>query len=163
MALGPEQALVAAVSGAALILTVGFASVWAAQPDEVRGVDSVGIVSPAPFNDPPYCHHLIDGSQIAHQILLRVHSLAENPPPPPGGVAVVFSQGSTRLGNATTDGLQCASLTAPGAGSYVFAARAEQTVDGVRHEWWSNSITRYYSGDPPGFIEIRLNNYARYA
>ena len=163
MPLGTEHALVTLVSVGAVALSAVFAGIWWNLDDPADAKGASVIVSPAPFNQPPFCDHRIETKNGAHQIIVRANPLPENPPPPPNGITIRVLSGAQTVATNMTDIFGCGSLFVPGAGSYVFEASAQETSDDATHHWWSNAVTRYYDGESPAFFELRLNNYARYA
>jgi hypothetical protein len=163
MPLGTEHALVAGVSIAALTLGALFAGIWWSDAASARARPDDAILSPAPFKE-AFCEHRIDQRPAAaQQIIVRVNPLPQNPPPPREGIRVAVLEGPRTLSTDVTDVFACASLLVAGSGSYSFEAAVEETYDNATHKWWSNAVTRFYDGESPGFLEIRLNNYARYA
>ncbi|HEX9815910.1 MAG TPA: hypothetical protein VGB18_02925 [Candidatus Thermoplasmatota archaeon] len=162
MPLGTEQVLVAAVSTAAVVMGAVFAGIWW-NVGEPGGPDVASMMaSPAPFHETPFCEHLIEKRNGQHQIIIRANPLPDNPPPPPDEIVITVKRGAKHVGEDSTDIFGCATVWVPGAGSFVFEATVQETDEEATHRWWSNAITRYYDGESPGFIEVRLNNYARY-
>ena len=161
MPLGTEQALVGAVSAAAVVIGAVFAGIWWNVGDPSGSRLTATVVSPAPFHA-TFCDHLIAPKNGQHQVIVRVNPLPETPPPPPEGILVQASFGARVVGTDTTDIFGCATVDVPRAQTYVFEASVKETDDNATHRWWSNALTTYYDGESPGYVEVRLNNYARY-
>lgn len=162
MPLGTEQVLVAAVSAGAVVIGVALAGIWWNVGDPGAPNVTGAIASPAAFHEIPFCEHLIETKNGQHQVIIRANPLPENPPPPSDEILVTVKAGSNDIDEDLTDIFGCASVWVPRAGSYVFEAWVEETDEQATNRWWSNAITRYYDGESPGFIEVRLTNYARY-
>lgn len=162
MPLGTEQALVGAVSAGAVVISIVFAGIWWNVAEPTDPTLAARIATPAPFNEVAFCKHLIDPREGRHQIIVRANPLPENPPPPPDGILVSVRSGAQTIGSNLTDIFGCTSVDVAYPRSYVFEAAVEETDDNATHRWWSNAVTRYYDGESPGYIEVRLNNYARY-
>ena len=162
MPLGTEHALVGIVAVGALAISGLLGGLWWTVEGPGTPRTSAAIASPAPMDDPPFCEHRIEPEAQAAQVIVRVHPLAENPPPPPAGILVEASWGATVL-QARTDIFGCASVIVPEKGSYVFVASVQESDGNVTHRWWSNDVTKRYGADPVAYLELRLNNYARYA